>query len=232
MLSIFGDKKYGIFEPKSWWKYDIYWLLKSSCFNLFGNGKYGLFWAKKLIEIWYLLITEKVLFSTFRWLAIRSFFESRSWWKYDISWLLKKSCFELFGDGKYGLFFSQEVDGKMIFTGYWEVLVLNFSVMGNTVFFHSKRGWKDDIYMVFLSFPWYSRAWEIWFFEQWSELEDSEIKGCSELSNFRKLLSKEEKLSAIISKVEYLLTLGLLCTFKSAKLSKTFNSCFQKWFIE
>ena len=60
-----------------------------------------------------------------------------------------------------------------------------------------------------------------------SELEDLEIKGCSELFNFRKLLSKEEKLSAIISKVEDLLTLGLLHTFKSsAKLDKTFKSCF------
>ena len=66
-----------------------------------------------------------------------------------------------------------------------------------------------------------------------SELEDLEIKGCSELFNFRKLLSKEEKLSAIISKVEDLLTLGLLCTFKSsAELGKTFKSCFQKWCIE
>ena len=27
----------------------------------------------------------------------------------------------------------------MIFTGYWEVLVLNFSVMGNTVFFFSQK---------------------------------------------------------------------------------------------
>ena len=65
-------------------------------------------WAKKLIERWYLLISEKVLFWTFRWWEIRSFL-------------------------------SQEVDGKMIFTGYWEVLVLNFSVMGNTVFFSAKK---------------------------------------------------------------------------------------------
>ena len=41
------------------------------------------------------------------------------------------------------------------------------------------------------------RCWEIE-----SELEDLEMKGCSELFNFRKLLSREEKLSAIISKVE------------------------------
>ena len=62
-----------------------------------------------------------------------------------------------------------------------------------------------------------------------SELEDLEMKGCSELPNFRKLLSKEEKLSAIISKAEDLFILGLLCTFKSsAELGKTLKSCFQK----
>ena len=33
------------------------------------------------------------------------------------------------------VFLNQKVDGNMIFTDYWKVLVLNFSVMGNTVFF-------------------------------------------------------------------------------------------------
>ena len=41
------------FELKSWWKDDIYWLLKSPYFELFGGGKYGLFLAKD--ERWYLL---------------------------------------------------------------------------------------------------------------------------------------------------------------------------------
>ena len=133
---IFGGEKYGIFEPKSSWKYDIYWLLKSSCFDLFENRKYGLFWGqkvdrktiftdywrvlvlnfsvmgntvffwvKKLMKRWYLLITEKFLFWTFRWWEIRPFFQPKSWW-------------------------------------------------------------KDDIYLAFLSFPSYSRTWEIWFFPQ------------------------------------------------------------------
>ena len=31
--------------------------------------------------------------------------------------ITESSCFELSGDEKYGLFLSQEVDGKMIFTG-------------------------------------------------------------------------------------------------------------------
>ena len=69
-----------------------------------------------------------------------------------------------------------------------------------------------------------------------SELEDLETKGCSEQFNFRKLLSREEKLSAIILKVEGWLTLGFLCTFKSlAKLVKELfadNSYVQKEWLE
>ena len=77
-------------------------------------------WAKNLIERWYLPVTEKVLFWTFRWWKIRSFFEPRSWWKDDIYWLRRSSSFVLFNDGKYGLFYDQKVDGNMIFTrSYW-----------------------------------------------------------------------------------------------------------------
>ena len=36
-------------------------------------------------------------------------------------------------------FVSQKVDGNMIFTNYWKVLLLNFSKMGNTVFFWAKK---------------------------------------------------------------------------------------------
>ena len=42
------------FEPEVRWKY-VYWLLKSSCFELFGDRKYDYFLAKKLIERLYLL---------------------------------------------------------------------------------------------------------------------------------------------------------------------------------
>ena len=65
------------------------------------------FWPKKLMEIWYLLITES-------------------------------SCFELFVDGKYDLSLSQEVNGKIIIAGYREILVFNFSVIGNTVLFSAE----------------------------------------------------------------------------------------------
>ena len=60
------------------------------------------FCDKKLVERWYLLITENFLFWAFPWWEIRSSLRQR-------------------------------VYGKMIFTGYWKVLVLSFSVMRNTV---------------------------------------------------------------------------------------------------
>ena len=124
------------------------------------------FWVKKVMKIWYLLITEKFLFWSFR------------------EWEIQP-------------FLSQKVDGKMLFTDYGNVLVLNFSVIGKMVFFwveklmerwylltnekflfwtiwrweirsffQPKSWWKDDIYLVFLRFPWYSGTWEIWFFIQ------------------------------------------------------------------
>ena len=83
-----------------------YWKVLILIFSEMWNTVFS--WAKKLIERWYLLIIEKVLFWTFRWWELRSFL-------------------------------SQEVDGKMIFTGYCEVLVLNFLLMGNTVFFQPKK---------------------------------------------------------------------------------------------
>ena len=81
-----------------------YWKVLVLTFSEMGNTVFS--WAKKLTEIWCLLITGKFLFWTFRWWEIRSFFQPKSWW-------------------------------------------------------------KDDIYMVFLSFLWYSRTLEIWFFVQW-----------------------------------------------------------------
>ena len=94
----------------------VSWLLKSHCFEFFRGWTYGLFWAKKLIEI-YLLITEKFLFWTF--------------------W-----------NGKYGLFLRQKVNEKMIFTDYWNVLVLNFSGRKIRSFFEAKSWSKDDIYQL------------------------------------------------------------------------------------
>ena len=73
------------------------------------------------------------------------FFEAEIWWEYDIYWLLKSSYRELFRNGKYGLVMSQNVDGKMIFTDYWKVLVLNFSVMRNMVFSEPSSWWKSRL---------------------------------------------------------------------------------------
>ena len=90
-------------------------------------------WTKKLTEIWYLLITEKFLFWNFRWLEIQSFFESRSWWKDGIYWLLRSSCFELFGHGKYGFFSAKKLMERLYVGGLFEISKI-FHDLGNIVF--------------------------------------------------------------------------------------------------
>ena len=181
------------FDWKSWWKDDIYWLLKCSCFELFGDGKYRLFlsqkvgekmiftdywkvpvfkfsglkntvffWAEKLFEKWYLLINESFFFRSFRRLKIRSIFEPKSCLKNVISWLIKSSFFELFWDGKYVPCLSEKGDGKMIFTDYWKVLVLNFLGMGNTFIFWAKKLMKRWYLLVTEKFLfWTFQRWEI-----------------------------------------------------------------------
>ena len=79
--------------------------------------------------------------------------------------LPKSSCFELFGDGKYGLFFAK----KFI----W-----------------------NNLYLVFLSFPWYSKTWKIQLFVQWISLlgntkQDININGDKSSENVSKLESVE-----------------------------------------
>ena len=114
-------------------EYHVYWSLKRSCFKFFGDEKYGIFSGKKLMERLYLLVTEKFLFWTFRWWEIRSFFESKSWWKDDIYWLLTSFCFELFGDGKYGLFSPKKLMERWYLLGIFQLSMI-FQHLGNMVF--------------------------------------------------------------------------------------------------
>ena len=79
------------------------------------------------------------------------FFKQKSWWKNYIYSLLKSACFELYGNGKCGLFLRQKINEKMIFTDCWNALFLNFSGKENTVFFEEKPWWKDDIYRLLKS---------------------------------------------------------------------------------
>ena len=122
----------------------------------------GFFWLKKLMERWYLLITEKFLvWSFWRW-KIRSIFEPKSCLKNDISRLIKSSFFELFGDGKYVPCLSEKGDGKMIFTDYWKVLILNFLGMGNTLIFWAKKLMERWYLLVTEKFLfWTFQRWEI-----------------------------------------------------------------------
>ena len=108
--------------------YHVYCSLKGSYFQIFGDRKYGLFSSQKVDGK--MIVTEywKVLVLNFSKMGYTVFFGPKNWWKDDIYWLLESSCFELFGDGKYGLFFSEKIDKKMVFTDYGTVLGLSFSV--------------------------------------------------------------------------------------------------------
>ena len=67
-------------------------------------------WNNMFTDYW------KVLVLNFSELGNSSFFDSESWGKDGIYWLLKSPLFELFEDWKYRYFLSQKVDKKMIFT--------------------------------------------------------------------------------------------------------------------
>ena len=120
-----------------------YW--KFLLLNFSGVENTVFFCDRTLMKRWYLLITEMFLFWAF------------PWWK---MWS----------------FLRQKINGKMMFTDYWNVLVLGYQkvlvlsllVMGNTVLKKTKSWCKDNIYLIFLSFLWYSRAWEIRFFVQYN----------------------------------------------------------------
>ena len=118
----------------------------------FRRWKTRSFLAKKLIEIWYLLITEKFLFWTLRRWEIRYSFEPKSWWKDDIHWVLKSSSFELFQDGKYGLFLSQKVDERWCLLINEKFVFWTFRWLEIRSFFQLKSLWKDNIYLVVLNF--------------------------------------------------------------------------------
>ena len=110
----------------------VCWLPNGPCFDFFGDGKYGHFWAKKLMKIWYWLLKSSRGNGKYGLFLRQKFSGKMIFTDYRNILALKFSGMENV------VFLRQKVNGKMIFTGYWKVLVLNFSVMGNTVFFEVK----------------------------------------------------------------------------------------------
>ena len=101
-------------------EYHAYWLLKRYCFELSRDRKYGLFLSQKVDKKIIFNDYWKVLVWNFSEMGNTVFFEPKNWWKDNVYWLLKRSCFELFGDGKYGIFFIKKFDRKMIFPwSFW-----------------------------------------------------------------------------------------------------------------
>ena len=130
---------------------------------------------KNIMKRWYLLITEIFLFWTFQRRKMRSFFWSK---KLMERWYLpinEKFLFWAFPWWKMWPFFEKKSYWKDDIYWYWKVLVLSFSVMGIRSFFQPKSWCKGNICLVFFSFPWYSRTWEMQFFVQcinWSWIKN------------------------------------------------------------
>ena len=101
-------------------------------------------WAKKLTEIWCLLITGKFLFWTFRWLEIRSFFRVKKLMERWYLLVTEKFLFWTFWWLEIRSFFSQNVDGKMIFT--WSSWAFyNIPGHGKYGFLHSVKIFPFEI---------------------------------------------------------------------------------------
>ena len=132
----------------------------------FGGWKIWYFWVKKLMKILYLLITEKFLFWSFRKWEIRSFLDPKSWLKDDIYWLLKNLFLNFSVIENTVLFWVKKLMKRWYLLVTEKFLFWVFQWWKMRSFFQPKSWWKDDTYMVFLSFLWYSRTSEIWFFAQ------------------------------------------------------------------
>ena len=118
-----------------------YW--KDVVLDFSGMENTVFFWDKKLMKRWYLLITEMFLFWTFQGRKIRSFFEAKSWSKDDTYQLMKSFCFELFRDGKCGLFWD-----KTLMERWYLLITKKFMFWATKKFlFWTFRWWEYGLFL-------------------------------------------------------------------------------------
>ena len=108
-----------------------YWKALVSTFPEMGNTIFSR--AKKLTEIWCLLITGKFLFWTFRWLKIRSFFWVRKLMERWYLLVTERFLFWTFQWWEIRYFFSQKVDKRWYLRGLFELSMI-LQDLGNMVF--------------------------------------------------------------------------------------------------
>ena len=101
------------------------------------------FWGRKMCQKvdGKIIFTDywKVLVLNFSVMGNMVFFELRTWWERWYLLIMEKFLFWTFRWWEIRSFFESRSDGKMIFTSYREVIVLNFSLMGNRIFFSAKK---------------------------------------------------------------------------------------------
>ena len=145
-----------------------YWKVIVLIFSGMRNAVF--FWAKKLMERWYLLITEKFLFWTFQEWEIQSFLIQKVSEKIIFTDYWNVLVLNFLGMENTACFWSKKLMERWYLLVTEKFLFWTFRWWEIQSFFQPKSWWKDDIYLVFLSFPWYSRTWEIRFFVQCSKL--------------------------------------------------------------
>ena len=106
---------------------------------------------------------SKVLVLIFSGMRNTTFFLAK---KLLESYLLitEKFLFWSFQEWEIRSFLSQKLIERWYLLAAEKFLFWTFRWWEIRPFFQLKSWWKDDIYLAFLSFPWYSRTWVIWFF--------------------------------------------------------------------
>ena len=104
-------------------------------------GNMAFSWAKKLMERWYLLIHEKVLFWTW------------NWWKDDNYWLRRSSYFELFRDEKYSFFLAKMLMERWYLHGLFELSII-FQHLGNMTFWAVPFLFVKNVWCQYIKVKW------------------------------------------------------------------------------
>ena len=93
------------------------------------------FWAKKLMERWYIIFTDywKVPVLNFSVMGNAIFSWAKNFIKRWYYWLLRSSRFEVFGDGKHGVFSGKKLMERWYLPGLFELSMI-FQDLGNMIF--------------------------------------------------------------------------------------------------
>ena len=145
LILIFSEMENTVLSQKVDWKmiFAGYWKGLALNFSVMENTVF--FWVKKLMERWYLLVTDKFLFWTFWWWEIRSFFSQKVGGKVIFIW-----SFWAFHDilrlRKYGFSCSDQPTLKGHVIEITEACIVAFMKARNSLIVWCIEGKKQKMY--------------------------------------------------------------------------------------